>query len=95
MRLAPVGSRFVFNASGQEIDVENLVGLEDGGGPCANPVKDAHRTKTDGSTTETLTVVWGCSALGEVVDEAVGWAWELLARVGATCETVNSIPPPP
>jgi DNA/RNA-binding domain of Phe-tRNA-synthetase-like protein len=95
VRLAPLGSRFVFNASGQEIDVENLVGLEDGSGPCANPVKDAHRTKTDGTTTETLTVVWGSSAVGGVVDEAVGWAWELLARVGATCETVTSIPPPP
>jgi DNA/RNA-binding domain of Phe-tRNA-synthetase-like protein len=95
VRLAPPGSRFVFNASGQEIDVENLVCLEDGGGPCANPVKDAQRTKTDASTTQTLTVVWGSTALGELVDEAVGWAWELLARVGATCESVNSVPPPP
>lgn len=95
VRLAPLGSRFVFNASGQEIDVENLVCLEDGSGPCANPVKDAQRTKTDGTTTETLTVLWGSSALGEAVDEAVGWAWELLARVGATCEAVSSILPPP
>lgn len=95
VRLAGVGSRFVFNASGQEIDVENLLCLEDGLGPCANPVKDAQRTKTDVSTTQTLTVVWGSNALGEVVDEAVGWAWELLARVGATCESVTSVPPPP
>jgi len=95
VRLAPVGSRFVFNASGQEIDVEHLLGLEDGQGPCANPVKDAHRTKTSAATTQTLTVVWGASALGELVDEAVGWAWELLARVDATCESVKGIPPPP
>ncbi len=95
VRLAPAGSRYVFNASGQEIDVEQLLCLEDGAGPCANPVKDAQRTKTDGETTHTLTVVWGSTALGEVVDEAVGWAWELLARVGATCESVACIPPPP
>lgn len=95
IRLAPVGSRFVFNASGQEIDVEHLLGLEDGQGPCANPVKDAHRTKTGPATTQTLTVVWGANALGEVVDEAVGWAWELLARVDATCESVRAIPPLP
>jgi DNA/RNA-binding domain of Phe-tRNA-synthetase-like protein len=95
VRLAPAGSRFVFNASGQEIDVENLLGLEDGQGPCANPVKDAQRTKTGPGTTQTLTVVWGSTALGEVVDEAVGWAWELLARVDATCETVSGVPPPP
>ena len=95
VRLAPAGSRFVFNASGQEIDVECLLGLEDGQGPCANPVKDAQRTKTGPATTQTLTVLWGSSALGEVVDEAVGWAWELLARLDATCETVSSVPPPP
>jgi DNA/RNA-binding domain of Phe-tRNA-synthetase-like protein len=95
VRLAPAGSRFVFNASGQEIDVENLVCLEDGQGPCANPVKDAQRTKTSPTTTQTLTVVWGSTALGEVVDEAVGWAWELLARVDAICETVTTHPPPP
>jgi DNA/RNA-binding domain of Phe-tRNA-synthetase-like protein len=95
VRLAGVGSRFVFNAGGQEIDVENLLCLEDGAGPCANPVKDAQRTKTDAATTRTLTVVWGTASLGEAVDEAVGWAWELLARVGATCETVSRVPPPP
>jgi len=95
VRVAAPGSRFVFNASGQEIDVESLLGLEDGQGPCANPVKDAQRTKTSSGTTQTLTVVWGSTALGEVVDEAVGWAWELLARVEATCETVNGVPPPP
>ena len=95
VRLAALGSRFVFNASGQEIDVEHLLCLEDGSGPCANPVKDAQRTKTDATTTQSLTVLWGTQALGEVVDEAVGWAWELLARVGATCETVTSVPPAP
>jgi DNA/RNA-binding domain of Phe-tRNA-synthetase-like protein len=94
VRLAPAGSRYVFNASGQEIDVENLLCLEDGLGPCANPVKDAQRTKTDAATTQTLTVVWGSTALGELVDEAVGWAWELLGRVGATCEAVARISPP-
>lgn len=95
VRLALPGSRYVFNASGQEIDVEGLLCLEDGSGPCANPVKDAQRTKTEDTTTETLTVVWGSSALGELVDEAVGWAWELLGRVGATCEAVARVAPTP
>jgi DNA/RNA-binding domain of Phe-tRNA-synthetase-like protein len=93
VRLAPSGSRFVFNASGQEIDVAHLLCLEDGAGPCANAVKDAQRTKTAGSTLETLTLVWGSTALGALVDEAVGWAWELLGRVGATCEAVVGVPP--
>jgi len=94
VRLAPAGSRYVFNASAQEIDVEHLLCLEDGLGPCANAVKDAQRTKTDAATTQTLTVLWGSTLLGELVDEAVGWAWELLGRVGATCEAVARAPPP-
>jgi len=93
VRLAPPGSRFVFNVSGQEIDVESLLCLEDGEGPCANAVKDAQRTKTDAQTTSTLTLLWSSSALGDLVDEAEGWAWELLARVGATCERVAAVPP--
>jgi DNA/RNA-binding domain of Phe-tRNA-synthetase-like protein len=94
VRIAPAGSRFVFNAAGQEINVEQLLCLEDGQGPCANAVKDAQRTKTDAETVQTLTVVWGATALSDVVDEAVGWAWELLARVGATCTSVSVQPPP-
>ena len=94
VQLAPPGSRFVFNASGQEIDVGHLVVLQDGAGPCANAVKDAQRTKTDASTTQTLTVVWGSRVLGGAIDEAVGWAWELLARVSASCETLSCVSPP-
>jgi len=93
VRVAPPGSRFVFNSSGQEIDVEALIGLEDGQGPCANAVKDAQRTKTDASTTETLPQSRVSVSVGDRLDEAEGWAWELLARVGATCETVTGIPP--
>jgi len=87
--VAPAGARYVFNASGQEIDLEGLVCLFDAEGPCANAVKDAERTKTSDSTITTLTLVWGASAAGNLVEEAVGWAWELLGRVGATVDTVE------
>jgi len=90
--LAPAGARYVFNASGQEIDLEGLLCLFDAEGPCANAVKDSARTKTSDRTTTTLTLVWGAVRAGDRVEEAVGWAWELLARVGATIDTVDLKP---
>ena len=87
--VAPEGARYVFNASGQEIDLAGLVCLFDAEGPCANAVKDSERTKTSDATTTTLTLVWGATATGGLVDEAVGWAWELLGRVDATVDSVD------
>ena len=40
------GTSYVFNQSGQTIDVGGLLSLFDDDGPCANAVKDAQRTKT-------------------------------------------------
>jgi DNA/RNA-binding domain of Phe-tRNA-synthetase-like protein len=80
---------YVFNASGQEMSLRGLICLRDAQGPCANPVKDAQRTKTDEDTTGTLTVLWGVAGYEEQVQEAVSWYWELLRRAGATLEAVE------
>lgn len=77
------GSVYVFNASGQTIDVGGLVCLFDADGPCANAVKDAQRTKTNGSTRRTLSVVWGTSALPGRTAAAVRWYRQLLEACGA------------
>jgi DNA/RNA-binding domain of Phe-tRNA-synthetase-like protein len=90
--IAPAGSRFVFNASGQEIDLQGLLCLFDAEGPCANAVKDSGRTKTSEETTTTLTLIWGALEAGDLVEEALGWAWELLGRVGATIDLVDVKP---
>ena len=79
-------TRYVFNPSGQIIDVSGLLCLFDAEGPCANAVKDAQRTKTDATTTETLSVLWGPLSLAERVDGATAWYRELLERLGATTE---------
>ena len=84
--IAPVGTRYVFNAAGQEIDVGGLVCLHDAAGPCANPVKDAQRTKTTGSTRHTLSIVWGVAGFEEQLDRATDWYRELLASIGAATE---------
>jgi DNA/RNA-binding domain of Phe-tRNA-synthetase-like protein len=87
--IAPPGARYVFNASGQEIDLQGLLCLFDAEGPCANAVKDAGRTKTSDETTTTLTLIWGAVDTGDLVEEALGWAWELLGRVDASIDSVD------
>jgi len=79
---------YVFNASGQVIDIEGLLCLFDAAGPCANAVKDAQRTKTDASTLRTLSVVWACTGLEERLATSVRWYRELLEGAGARTQTV-------
>lgn len=86
--IAPAGTRYVFNASGQEIDISGLVILADAAGPCAGPVKDSHRTKTSPATRRTLSVIWGTRALPGRAAEAGAWYRDLLAPLGATTEIV-------
>lgn len=89
--LAPAEASYVFNASGQEIKVAGLVCLHDEDGPCANGVKDSHRTKTHDGTTRTLSVLWGARSLGPHPDEAAAWYRELLERLGATTEAATLV----
>ena len=81
--IAPAGSSYVFNASGQTIDLSGLLCLFDANGPCANSVKDAQRSKTDAASTRTLTVVWGTSALPGRTEAVALWQIELFERLGA------------
>jgi DNA/RNA-binding domain of Phe-tRNA-synthetase-like protein len=74
---------YVFNASGQTIDIEGLLCLFDADGPCANAVKDAQRTKTSPATTRTLSVVWASEGLEERQARTTRWYRELLERSGA------------
>jgi DNA/RNA-binding domain of Phe-tRNA-synthetase-like protein len=89
--VAPAGTRYVFNASGQEIDLGGLLCLGDADGPCANGVKDAQRTKTGPVTTRTLSVIWGTRALPGRAAEAAAWYRRLLGTMGATTEDVSTV----
>jgi len=82
-------STYVFNASGQEMSLKGLICLHDAQGPCANPVKDAQRTKTDAGTTRTLTIIWGAAGFEDRLADAVGWYREMLERVGAVTADVS------
>ena len=84
--VAPAGASYVFNASGQTIDLGGLLCLFDADGPCANAVKDAQRTKTTDSTRRTLSVLWGTTALPGRAAESETWYRGLLERHGARTE---------
>jgi DNA/RNA-binding domain of Phe-tRNA-synthetase-like protein len=81
-------AQYVFNASGQSIDIEGLLCLFDAEGACASAVKDSQRTKTHGGTTRTLSVVWGVRGFEPLLERAQAWYRELLTRAGASCEAV-------
>jgi DNA/RNA-binding domain of Phe-tRNA-synthetase-like protein len=87
--IAPAGAKYVFNASGQEIDLSGLVCLFDAEGPCANAVKDAQRTKTHAGTTRTISVIWGTRALAGRAAEAASWYRRLLEEAGATTAAIG------
>jgi len=74
----PTEGSFVFNASGQEIDVAGLLCLVDAEGPCANAVKDSQRTKTGPGSTRALYLIWGTTALPGRSEEAAAWLRALL-----------------
>ena len=84
--IAPAGASYVFNASGQSIDLGGLLCLLDAEGPCANAVKDAQRTKTNEQTRRTLCLVWGTTALPGRAEQTEKWYRELLEIVGARTE---------
>ncbi|HZU36276.1 MAG TPA: phenylalanine--tRNA ligase beta subunit-related protein [Gemmataceae bacterium] len=92
--VAPAGSSYVFNASGQSIDLSGLLCLFDAEGPCANAVKDAQRTKTRPETRRTLSLIWGTTALPGRAAATETWYRAFLENAGATTEGVPAEPRP-
>lgn len=95
VRVAPMGTRYVFNPSGQEIDAGGLLSVWDDQGPTGTPVKDAQRTKTHDGTITTLSVVWGTTALPGRTAAATAWYRDLVGAIpGATVEGCAFAPAP-
>jgi DNA/RNA-binding domain of Phe-tRNA-synthetase-like protein len=87
--LAAEGQSYVFNASGQTIDIAGLLCLFDADGPCANAIKDAQRTKTTPESRGTLSLIWSSVDLPGHVDKAETWYRELLEQRGGISEAVS------
>jgi len=90
--IAEPGASYVFNASGQAIDLGGLLCLFDAAGPCANAVKASQRTKTEGSTRGTLSVVWGVAAQEERLEATVRWYRHVVELCGAATGDVALVP---
>jgi DNA/RNA-binding domain of Phe-tRNA-synthetase-like protein len=89
---APAGTTYVFNATGQTIDLEGLLCLGDAEGACANAVKDAQRTKTHPGTRKTLSILWGTRHLAGRTQATAHFYRELLHRLGAQTEDAHLAP---
>ena len=82
--LCPPQTEYVLNPSGQSLDISNLICLHDTKGPCASPVKDSERTKTNAETMHTLSVIWGTRTDTTRTQAAYQWYSELLQTYGIT-----------
>jgi DNA/RNA-binding domain of Phe-tRNA-synthetase-like protein len=88
--IAPAGTSYVFNPSGQVIDVGGLVCLFDSEGPTGTPVKDAQRTKTHDGTRAAISIVWGTKSLNGRTAKTTAWYRELVQQIpGAAVEAVQ------
>ena len=85
--IAQQDSAYVFNQSGQTIDISGLLCLFDADGPCASAVKDSQRSKTSPETHRTLSLIWGTTKLPGRAAETEAWYHELLTASGASVET--------
>jgi DNA/RNA-binding domain of Phe-tRNA-synthetase-like protein len=81
IRIAPAGTTYVFNPSGQVIDTSGLVCLYDAQGPTGTPVKDAQRTKTHDETRAAISIVWGTKAAPGRTAATTRWYRELLESI--------------
>ncbi len=92
IRIAPAGTSYPFNPSGQLIDVGGLCCLFDDDGPTGTPVKDAQRTKTHTATRTALSIIWGTRTLNGRTRKTGAWYRELLQQVpGAVIEPVTLV----
>jgi DNA/RNA-binding domain of Phe-tRNA-synthetase-like protein len=83
------GATYVFNPAGHEIDVSGLVCLHDAAGPCANAVKDSHRTKTRPETVYTISIIWGAADFEDRLAATMAWYRNLLEGEGATTALIE------
>lgn len=86
------GEKYVFNRSGQEIDISGLLCLRDRSGACANAVKDSQRTKTDTATRQAMIVIWGTTELPGTAQGLLDRVQDLAQRLGGSCHDVEFRP---
>jgi hypothetical protein len=82
-RVGPPGARYVFNRSGQELDLAGLLVLTDARGAVGSPIKDPMHAKTTPETRRVLTMVWGTRALPGRAEATMSWLEGAYRTLGA------------
>ncbi len=89
------GESYVFNPSGQVLDLRDLILLSrlPGDEPCATPVKDSQATKTHAGSTRVLGVIYAPASLAREAGEAAERMGDLLARHAGASVCWGLLPP--
>lgn len=92
LRRGTPGEAYVFNPSGQTIDLEDLLLVcrkaEEGWEPCGNPVKDAMATKVRPETGRVVAVLY--APIDEPVPSVEGWAARYADLLKTHCRAERS-----
>lgn len=94
LRRGTPGEAFVFNAGGQSIDVEGLLGVaREGGAQVGNPVKDSMEAKLRGDSTDLIAVLYGTRRVtsSSAMETLAARLASLLARESGATATSRAI----
>jgi hypothetical protein len=87
LRRGRAGESYVFNRSGQTIDLEDLLLVcrwsEGGGEPCGNPVKDSMATKIRPETRDVIAILY--APADEPIDRVETWASRYAELLASHC----------
>lgn len=68
IKIAPKGESFIFNRSGQSLDISGLMSVYGGGRPIGSPVKDSMAGKLTGGSSNAIAVIYAPSELCDRLD---------------------------
>ena len=89
LRLGQPGESYIFNPSGQELDIKGLLVLADAEGPTGSPVKDAQRSKISEASSEFLVLTWGTSAASAANDILAASIQDWCAQRHLACRRID------
>lgn len=92
IRLGRPGERYVFNASGQELDCEDLIVVCDESGPIGSPIKDSQATKLFPGANGILYVVYA-NRFYTPQDDLLAVAAELGSVLAEDCPAARASEP--
>ena len=91
IRLGQPGESYVFNPSGQVLEIKGLLVLADAEGPTGSPVKDAQRSKVSETTSSFLILTWGTTAALDANQTLAEGVQSWCAQRGLDCRRLDVV----